>query len=54
MIVFSHLEFQLMANNQLNIKDTSCPVYHCVSGFHHPQLKPYLKIFNAGVIKEKD
>lgn len=53
MIAFSNLEFQLMINNQLNLKDISCPVYHCISGFHHPKLKPYLEIFNTGVIKEK-
>ncbi|STX41047.1 Uncharacterised protein [Legionella donaldsonii] len=53
MITFSNLEFELMINNQLNLKESSCPVYHCISGFHHPKLKPYLKIFNTGAIKEK-
>ncbi|STX39349.1 HEAT repeat domain-containing protein [Legionella feeleii] len=53
MITFCNLEFQLMINNQLNLKDISCPVYHCISGFHHPKLKPYLEIFNTGAIKEK-
>ena len=53
MITFSNLEFELMINNQLNLKESFCPVYHCISGFHHPKLKPYLKIFNTGAIKEK-
>lgn len=54
MVTFINLELQLMINNQLNLKDLSCPVYHCVSGFHHPELRPYLEIFNIGSIKEKE
>ena len=30
-----------------------CPVYHCTFGFEHPKLKPYLTVFNNGVIKDK-
>jgi len=36
----------------MNLHD--CPVYHCVVGFDHPKLKPYLEIFNHGVQQEKD
>ena len=32
---------------------SSCPVYHCTSGFEDPRLKSYLSLFNAGAIKEK-
>ncbi|KTD22288.1 Uncharacterised protein [Legionella lansingensis] len=53
MINFERLEMELLMNNQLDTRDVSCPVYHCFSGFHHPKLKPYLKVFNAGAIKEK-
>ncbi|KTD61694.1 HEAT repeat domain-containing protein [Legionella spiritensis] len=53
MIDFENLELQLMINKKLNSKQLSCPVFHCVSGFHHKKLKPYLKIFNDGAIKEK-
>lgn len=53
MIVFINIELQLLINNELNVKNIVCPVYHCISGFKHPRLKPYLKIFNSGAIKEK-
>lgn len=53
MVIFTNLEMQLLMSNQLTQKNNSCPVYHCISGFHHPKLKPYLKTFDMGVIKEK-
>ena len=53
MIIFNKIEMQLMLNNQLDLKHPLCPVYHCFSGFQHPKLKPYLNVFNLGVIKDK-
>lgn len=53
MIEFLDSEFLLIRTNQIDIKDLSCPVYHCVSGFHHPKLKPYLNVFNQGVKENK-
>lgn len=56
MYEFDHLSMMLYSNNELEEKDTSsknCPVYHCVMNFSHPRLKPYLSLFNEGVIKEK-
>lgn len=38
---------------QVKIIDISCPVYHCMSGFNHKKLKPYLNVFNDGAVKEK-
>jgi hypothetical protein len=53
MIRFEKTHFQLIVNNDLNLKEQSCPVYHCLSGFNHPKLAPYLKIFNTGAVLEK-
>jgi hypothetical protein len=53
MMEYSELETSLMVTNQLDTTNISCPVYHCVSGFHHPKLKPYLSIFNQGVQRDK-
>jgi hypothetical protein len=53
MISFENMHFQLIFNNDLNLKEQSCPVYHCLTGFNHPKLEPYLKIFNTGAILEK-
>lgn len=55
MIEFGQIELKLFDAHQMESdpKKIVCPVYHCFLGFSHPQLKPYLKIFNTGVIKEK-
>lgn len=53
MIQFNNLEMKLILNKQISIKNIHCPVYHCVAGFQHPLLKPYLSLFNKGAIKEK-
>ncbi|MCP0914686.1 MULTISPECIES: HEAT repeat domain-containing protein [Legionella] len=50
---YEALGWRLSDTGQLTEKDNICPVYHCIFGFNHPKLKPYLNIFNAGVIKEK-
>lgn len=53
MIDYEDISFKLIRDDQLNLKNQLCPVYHCISGFNHSKLKPYLKIFNSGAIKEK-
>ncbi len=53
MMMFEEIAIKLIFSNKLNLKNQSCPVYHCINGFSHPQLKPYLKIFNDRAIKEK-
>ena len=53
MIDYERIGMQLMMHNQLNEKDKSCPVYHCLSGFNHPKLRLYLKIFNNGASDDK-
>lgn len=53
MIAYDKLAFHLIRTSKLNGMDMECPVYHCVVGFNHPKLAPYLNLFNVGVIKEK-
>lgn len=53
MIEFSDMETRLILTNQKDAKDTWCPVYHCISGFNDPKLKPYLKVFNQGAKENK-
>jgi hypothetical protein len=53
---FNQLSMMLYTENKLGEKDTDakyCPVYHCTMNFLHPRLKPYLSLFNQGIIKEK-
>lgn len=52
-ITFNHIEAELIINNKVKVKDIYCPVYHCVTGFKHPKLKPYLSVFNKAAINEK-
>ncbi len=53
MIEYDKLTWKLMLEHQLPSKDYICPVYHCMYAFDTPILKPYLTIFNSGVIKDK-
>ena len=43
----------LFLNNQLDARTVHCPVYHCFMGFEHPQLRPYLALFNRSAIVQK-
>ncbi|STX52324.1 Uncharacterised protein [Legionella busanensis] len=52
-IKFDQLEMRLLNENKLSPSDSTCPVYHCVSGFNNPSLQPYLNVFNKGAIKQK-
>lgn len=54
MIEYEKIGMQLAMKNQINFKNNPCPVYHCLSGFNHPKLKPYLQLFNLGVKKDKE
>ncbi|OGV46050.1 MAG: hypothetical protein A3F46_02960 [Legionellales bacterium RIFCSPHIGHO2_12_FULL_42_9] len=55
MIEFGQIELKLFEAHQMESdpKKIVCPVYHCFLGFSDPQLKPYLRVFNTGAIKEK-
>ena len=47
MIKFEALALKyIFSKKTFSRKDLICPVYHCISGFADPTLKPYLKIFN--------
>ncbi len=53
MIEFQTIAMGIAMNNELPKTDSKCPVYHCITSFSHPQLQPYLKIFNTASSKEK-
>ena len=50
---YAHLGMDMLFRKELGTKEYLCPVYHCIVGFDHPKLKPYLKEFNHGVIQQK-
>jgi len=52
-IAYEKLAFQLLMDKSISTH-APCPVYHCIVGFEHPKLKPYLKQFNQGSVQEKD
>lgn len=53
MQTYIQLTFNLiMAGKEPAIIKT-CPVYHCLSGFQHPQLRPYLALFNQAALHQK-
>ena len=37
---------QLIQNRELSPVTSSCPALHCILGFEHPKLAPYLAVFN--------
>jgi len=47
------LSDKLWMENKIHPTHAACPVYHCTMGFDHPQLKPYLSLFNQAVAHEK-
>ena len=49
---FTRVQLQLMLRTNIQ-PGGECPVYHCVSTFDNPKLKPYLFLFNKGAIQEK-
>ncbi|MGQ3889827.1 HEAT repeat domain-containing protein [Legionella sp. CNM-1927-20] len=53
-IKFDQLEMRLLNENKIDLNDSTCPVYHCVSGFNNPALQPYLSVFNKGAIIQKE
>jgi len=53
MIEFSELDAELMLSGETDGVTRGCPVFHCLSGFDNPKMKPYLKVFNRGVIKDR-
>ena len=53
MIEFKKIDMQLLMESKLGSNKINCPVYHCLTGFEHEKLKPYLDVFNRGAIEEK-
>ncbi len=53
MLRYQGIVTDLMRHNQLGPLQTACPVYHCFAGFEMPVLKPFLAVFNNGVIKDR-
>lgn len=53
MVVFEGSAMNISLNNQLNKREPECPVYHCLAGFYHPELKDSFKLFTQRASKEK-
>ncbi len=53
MMTYQMLAFKLMMSGALGKEEIQCPFYHCITGYEHPELKPYLPIFKTGVQKDK-
>ena len=49
---YNEISLKMVINHQL-IPSQKCPVFHCVVGFGHAKLKPYLTMFNEGAVKQK-
>lgn len=50
---FYALSMRLLFTHQLDNDADDCPVYHCIASFQHPQLRPYLPVFQRGVVQDK-
>lgn len=50
---YQQVNTELMLHHKISPTPGKCPVYHCTAGFEHPQLKPYLNLFNEGAVKQK-
>ncbi|HCA88886.1 MAG: hypothetical protein CMF38_05585 [Legionellaceae bacterium] len=44
----------MFTGDKAMLKKSNCPVYHCLSNFEHPKLKPYLAIFNQAAVQHKN
>jgi hypothetical protein len=53
MVEFKTTWGKLMIAHQLDKLMTECPVYHCIPGFSHPELKDDFALFLASANKEK-
>jgi hypothetical protein len=53
MMKFHDKSMNLLVNNQLNSIVTKCPVYHCLPGFNHPELKDSFTSLTHQARKEK-
>jgi hypothetical protein len=53
MIEFQDIAMNFMINNQLNIKEAKCPVYHCFPGFNHPKLRDSFSLLTHNAPKAK-
>ena len=53
MMKYNTTGLELILQHKISSTLPPCPVYHCIAGFEHPKLKPYLALFNQGVINKK-
>lgn len=52
-LAFNEQEIKLIQSNEIDLNDTDCPVFHCVTTFRHPKLKPWLGEFNTAAVKQR-
>lgn len=53
MLQYQTWVMQLLLTHQLDNDSQECPIYHCIASFHDPRLRPYLTVFQQGVITQK-
>lgn len=53
MMTYYAKAMRLFLTKQLDLTDQHCPVYHCAVPFNHPELTPYLAVFNQGIKQHK-
>ncbi len=46
-------KFLLLVINHQITEVKTCPIYHCFADFTHPELKPYLDVFNTGAVQQR-
>jgi hypothetical protein len=54
MLEYQLISTKLILTKKIDSKDESCPVFHCTSPFTHPELTPYLALFNNAALNQKD
>lgn len=53
MIKYQDTQQEILLTPGVGNISAPCPVYHCLMGFAHPRLKPYLNEFNEAAVKQK-
>ncbi|MFZ4077082.1 MAG: HEAT repeat domain-containing protein, partial [Legionellaceae bacterium] len=53
MMTYQMLAFKLMLAGELDKNPIQCPFYHCITGYEHPKLKPFLPLFKVGAVRDK-
>ncbi len=53
MMTYYAKAMRLLITKKIDFNFENCPVYHCAVPFNHPDLKPYLAVFNQGMKQHK-